>query len=395
MATIGILNTPLHGHVIPANRLGAALVRRGHRVIAWAPERFRGMIEAAGAEHRVSPGRMGEEIRLAGRERVSVLTGPPGGPSSAFWDIVAARTQAGRAGTREVIEQLHAEGVELLVHDYMLVAGRIAGLWLGLPRVSSRSFYLQGVAGPFAPPDPPRPRTAEALEAARGAVARDWGIDLGGPMDLERNAGDVNVFHSTPEIAGFEPPDDSWRMVGPLLEDEVGVEPALDHDDGRPLVYVAFGTLFGGRREAFVAVLDALADEDVRVLVGAGGLRPDELAPVPANATVVGFANARAVLRDAAVFVTHGGTASVHEALAAGVPMVCLPLGADHWQWSRRVCDLGAGEMLGAIAPEALRSAVLRLLEDPDVRERAAALGARLRAYDGDSLAIDAIEGLL
>ena len=234
----------------------------------------------------------------------------------------------------------------------MLVAGRIAGLWLGLPRVCSRSFYLQGVAGPFAPPDSPRPRTAEALEAARGAVARDWGIDLGGPMDLERNAGDVNVFHSTPEIAGFEPPDDSWRMVGPLLADEVGVEPALDHDDGRPLVYVAFGTLFGGRREAFAAVLDALADEDVRVLVGAGGLRPDELAPVPANATVVGFANARAVLRDAAVFVTHGGTASVHEALAAGVPMVCLPLGADHWQWSRRVCDLGAGEMLGAIAPE-------------------------------------------
>lgn len=66
MATIGIFNVGLGGHVRPTIRLAAAMRGLGHSVVVWAPEDYRALIEAADASpttpyaSKPSPGTVSE-----------------------------------------------------------------------------------------------------------------------------------------------------------------------------------------------------------------------------------------------------------------------------------------------------------------------------------------------
>jgi MGT family glycosyltransferase len=159
---------------------------------------------------------------------------------------------------------------------------------------------------------------------------------------------------------------------------------------------MALGTLFSNQPDVFRAALDGLADADVRLLVGTGGrLAPEDLGPVPDNASVERWPDGRAALREAAVAITHGGIGSVHEALAAAVPMLCLPQGADQWMWAKRMSELGVGQVLADPAPESVRDSVTELLAAEDARKRAAELAAHLSEYPGAAIAADAAQSLL
>ena len=75
----------------------------------------------------------------------------------------------------------------------------------------------------------------------------------------------------------------------------------------------------------------------------------------------------------AAAMVAHGGAGTTLAALAAGVPLVLLPLSADQPINARRVAELGAGVALdgGATCVPKLAAAVTRVLEEPCYRAAA------------------------
>jgi UDP:flavonoid glycosyltransferase YjiC (YdhE family) len=84
----------------------------------------------------------------------------------------------------------------------------------------------------------------------------------------------------------------------------------------------------------------------------------------------------------------------VHDALLAGVPMLCLPQGTDNRGWCKRVEALGAGQIVEP-DPDALRQLVGRLLGDEETHSRTAAIGRRLKQYDGEAVVASLIEQAL
>ena len=110
---------------------------------------------------------------------------------------------------------------------------------------------------------------------------------------------------------------------------------------------------------------------------------------------MVSHVASREVLSHASVHITHCGANSIHESLAAGVPMVCLPQGADNWSWAQRIAELEVGQVLADPTPQSVRDAVTALLLDEDVRHRATELGVHLAEYPGAAIAADAVESLL
>ena len=349
--------------------------------MAWAPEAFRASLENAGAE-----------LRPVGRP----IGGAHGGqPTSGDPSIVANMAAQTAAGAEHAVETLHDEQLDLVIHDCFLPVARIAADWLGLPRVCSVPLYPPGIRRREGPRGTPPDRDViEQLLRSRDEIGRRWGVELGGLRDVTLNPGDVNLVYTTPEVAGGEPLDATWHWIGPLLEPLGAERPSTAN--GRPLVYVALGTLFSHRPSVFRGILDGLADVDVDVLVGTGGrLSPDALEPIPENATVEAWPDGRAALRDAAVTVTHAGINSVHEALTAAVPMICLPQAADQWTWAKRVEELGVGDTLVDPAPQDIRRALTRLLELEEPRRHAAALKAHLDEYPGAAIASAAIEAAL
>jgi sterol 3beta-glucosyltransferase len=67
----------------------------------------------------------------------------------------------------------------------------------------------------------------------------------------------------------------------------------------------------------------------------------------------------------------------------------------DHPFWARQVHDLGVGPRpfsRGRLSPDRLAAAIRVGTSDRRMRERAAALGERIRSEDGVACAVDAFE---
>lgn len=148
---------------------------------------------------------------------------------------------------------------------------------------------------------------------------------------------------------------------------------------GRPLVYASLGTAFNQEAgDLYARILAGVRDLPVDLLVTVGReLDPAELGPRSPHVRVERYVPQWAVLRHAAVAVTHGGSGGVIGALTHGVPVVALPLGADQPSNAARVRALGAGRVLDAVdaTPSEIGDAVAALLGDRPER----AVAARLR----------------
>jgi MGT family glycosyltransferase len=148
----------------------------------------------------------------------------------------------------------------------------------------------------------------------------------------------------------------------PYLRPQDNMPTWLASTGDAPLVAVTLGTVYGTDIDLLRAVLDGLADEDVTVVVGTGNSEiTSALAPYPRNALVYDWVPWTHVLKRAAVAVTHGGAGSTLACLYHGVPIVLVPLGADHFTNCRAIDRSGAAVVLRReeVTAEALRQAVL------------------------------------
>jgi len=167
--------------------------------------------------------------------------------------------------------------------------------------------------------------------------------------------------------------------------------------DSRPLVYVSFGSVAGTMPTAgtlYAAVYEAAAELPARVLLTLG--QPDAdveaLGAAPANLRVERWVAPADVLAQADAVVSHGGFGTTLGAIAAGLPLVVVPLFGDQPDNARRVEAVGAGAVVwpdadappegvrSTIDPTALCEAVATVLEDPAYRRVAAGLAAEMAA---------------
>jgi MGT family glycosyltransferase len=369
MARIGVVNVPFYSHVEAATRLSEALLRLGHELVVWAPEPCREGVEKIGASFQP------QEVEM-----------PPAGN---FMQFAADMAAVAERHTQETIEDIHAADLDVLVHDSQAVWARVAGEYLGLPRMVSHPMFPWSTSHKVVPAvdqielesDPEADR--ERFEASWRAVAFRWGVELGQWHHTihSTDVSDTTIAYTTERMVGGWGPE-GWNFVGPLMTD---VPISRPEPDARPLVYVCFGTSFNYRKHLFAAVIEGLADEPVDVLVstGMGKVSPADLEPLPDNVVVEEFAKNREVLERASVHITHSGCNSVHESLLAGVPMLSLPQAYDQYPLAYRVQDLGASRVVME-TPTSVRDGLRWLLEDPSGSARARELGGHLRRYDGD-----------
>jgi MGT family glycosyltransferase len=195
----------------------------------------------------------------------------------------------------------------------------------------------------------------------------------------------------------FEYPRSDWppsvRMVGPGVWDPPAKSPAWLEDVKRPLVLVTCSTEFQNDGKLVRMALEALAGEDVEVVVTTAGVDPSSFTPPP-NARVERFVPHRPVLERAACVVCHGGMGITQKALALGVPVCVVPFGRDQFEVARHVEVAGAGSRLPAsrLRPECLRSAVREAIGKKGGAERIAATFA---SAGGPRAATEALEKLL
>ena len=150
-----------------------------------------------------------------------------------------------------------------------------------------------------------------------------------------------------------------------------------------PLIYLTLGTVLGYMSIAaddLPEALEAVEQTDARVLLTVGRrLDASTLGPVPANVHVEPWIDQARVMEQAAVVVCHGGSGTALGALAAGVPLVMVPLFADQFVNGRRIAQARAGLVVEAHAPQITR-AIEAVLGDVTYRDGALGIAAEMAA---------------
>jgi UDP:flavonoid glycosyltransferase YjiC (YdhE family) len=166
----------------------------------------------------------------------------------------------------------------------------------------------------------------------------------------------------------------------------------------RPLVYATLGTIFNTESGDLLArIVRGVRELPVDVVATVGRtLDSTELGPQPANVRVERFVPQAELLPCCAVTVSHAGSGSVAGALAHGVPLVCVPIGADQPLNAARCVALGAGLSLDPLTlqPDDARAAVATVLADPRYRSGAERLRDELAAQPPVTQAVSWIESL-
>ncbi len=162
-----------------------------------------------------------------------------------------------------------------------------------------------------------------------------------------------------------------------------------------PPVYVGFGSMPSEDAAAKTRlILEALQLSGQRgvVATGWGGL---SAAGLPDNVYALESAPHDWLFPQMTAVVHHGGAGTTAAGLRAGVPTVICPFFGDQPFWGRRVASLGVGPQPIAqkrLSAEKLADALLTVIGNRAMQERAAALGAAIRSEDGIAHAVALIE---
>lgn len=178
---------------------------------------------------------------------------------------------------------------------------------------------------------------------------------------------------------------------------EASVDPELEAwlDAGTPPIFFGFGSMpVVDPAKTLEDIAVAARETGVRALVGAGW---SKLGVVDHEHVFVrsGFDHARVLPRCVGA-VHHGGAGTTAASLTAGLPTwVCAVLADQPW-WGARCAALGVGgwSHLRKTDADGFTRAI-ETLQRAEVRERAAAIGERLRGEDGLARAVEIVERVL
>ena len=141
-------------------------------------------------------------------------------------------------------------------------------------------------------------------------------------------------------------------------------------------------------------ILRALARAKQRavILSGWGGLHA---ADVPESVFMVDSVPFDWLFPRMAAVVHHGGAGTTSAGLRAGVPSIVVPFFGDQPFWGGRVAALGVGPKpipRRKLTVERLAGAIQTAVTDQAMRQRAADLGATIRAEDGVARAVAVVQ---
>ena len=403
--------------------IGQVLRSRGHRVVFIVEESFAGTLEAKGFEERLM--RLGPpptEPEVPGQFWIDFIrdTAPVFRKSTLeqLGDFIAPTWQALIDGSKYVDPRL-AEifdevAPDVIVEDNVVAFPAIAASgrpWVRI--VSCNPMEMKDpLIAPFSSGYPVADgsewpafleevqRTHRDMWADFDAFCREHGEtgltygDLGPEFIAESPY--LNLY-SYPAEADYERANGlglNWHRLDSTVrsaEATYELPDQLASRDGA-LIYLSLGSLGSADVELMQRLVDVLATTDHRVIVSKGPLA-DEIT-LHDNQSGEGFLPQPAILPMVDLVITHGGNNTVTESFHHGKSMIVLPLFWDQVDNAQRVDETGFGKRLSTYGFDdgELTGAIDRLLGDPSLHARLAAMSARIKSTSGTVRAADLIE---
>ena len=403
------------GGTVPADTsVIRAMVERGHDVRVLADSVLAPDIETTGAEH-VPWDRAPQRPNLD-PQSVIMKDWDAKTPFQAFARVRdGAMTGPAALFAADVRAELQRRPADVVVGNFFVFGAQVAAEAEGVPFAFLVSNLLS-LPGSGTPPLGPGLKPAQGpLGRARDAAINrmmkrvfDKGLDqlnaarranglaqAGSVLEnFERAARLLLMTSHAFEYESFSPPP-NVRLVGPRLDDPAWAGDWAPPAGDDPLVLVGMSSTYMDHADVLQRAATALGSLPVRGLLTTGPSIALDAIDAPPNVTVVERAPHSEVLRHASAVVTHAGHGTVLKALAAGVPVVALPLGRDQLDNAARVAHHGAGLRLKPKAKsDLIARAVRRVIDEPSFAANAERIAAAIAAETAQDRAVEELEGL-
>ncbi|MGW2911339.1 glycosyltransferase [Streptomyces asoensis] len=401
------------GDVAPFTGVGHALARAGHQVTLVTHARFAPLVTGSGVGFHALPVDPRTELES---ERGRGLHRSSTGPGKLLRVGRMARALVGRM-TDDLVAAAR-ESDALLLSASVAPLGHAIAEGLSLP---SLDLYLQPVdpTREFAPPllgggswgavgnRLAGHGVARGVERIFAPVVPSVRARLGPPAVRRPAAGPRALRGRQRVLHGFSPLVVPRPRDWPPGLDVTGYWWPYDRVSRLPAALDAFlaagpPPVFVGLGSATVPDPGRLSADIVRALRRAGlrGVVQRGWAGLTADGddmlTVDDVPHSLLFPRTAAV-VHHCGAGTTAAGVRAGVPAVPVPVQFDEGFWADRLVGLGVAPAtvpLRRLTADTLTEALLRATRDPGHRERARALGARIREEDGTARVVEAVGDL-
>lgn len=402
-----LLTIGSRGDVQPMVALGQGLRREGHEVRIATFAGFRPLVEGAGLSlaplsgtaQDVTESKEGQEMLDSGQNIVKQI-------------------RAIRAISRKLIQQegywesfqSACQNAQAVIYHYTAPQGFHLAEKLGIPSIvtaiAPAIVPTRAFPHPFWPGDP---KLGGAFNRFTHTVCEqfmwqpfrsminEWRqqhlqlppTPLRGPYTQMRTSPVLYAF--SPNVVPRAPDwDDRVRVTGSWFLEPTDWKPTGRLLDflamGSPPVYVGFGsagTLDEG--EALRIIREALRLSGQRGVVS---VHSDQLRSQATDSCIfpIDEVSHEWLFPRMSAVVHHGGSGSTAAGLRAGVPNIVVPFFADQPFWGRRIAALGVGPQpipRKELTAERLAAAIKSAINEPTMRQKAAALGEKIRAERG------------
>jgi UDP:flavonoid glycosyltransferase YjiC (YdhE family) len=382
---------PARGSLQPLLPIAFAMRQAGHEIAFASASRFRSELETRGLPFMEA----GLDWHVSDPDYIQTLCAAAGGltfPSLTGEERFAWVTEnlfiGAAAGhmVSDIIDLARQWSPDLIIRESLEFAGCVAAEALGLPHASIA-----------AAADSALDRRAELAAPLAPLRAR---ADLPPDPDGEMAFRHLHLCFTPPSFDGpgaCFPPTARFLAHQSVPAPEDRLPRWLADLPDRPTVLVSMGTVFHRTPGLHEAILAALCDEPINLLIALGFDQDrSRLGALPPHVRVEPTLPQVALLPHCSLFVTHGGFNSVKEALADGVPMVICPIAGDQPYCAKRCDALGVARV---IAPsdrnaESIRAAVRAVLSAPTYRHNAARFRDEIHALPPMDAAITMLEQL-
>ena len=229
------------------------------------------------------------------------------------------------------------------------------------------------------------PHVFEHFARPVNALRAEHGLPRIGSLLEVLTHGDYTLYADVPALSPVHELPASHRYLGPVLWSPRVAKPAWWSEVGRqrPCAYVTLGS--SGNVTALPIVLDALATLPVDVMVATAGRA--NLARVPERVFVADFLPGNEAARRSAFVISNGGSATTHQALSEGVPVLGIASNLDQYLGMNDVEHAGAGILLraGTLRVDTVRDAAARALREDTLHAAARRMASELARYDACS----------
>jgi rhamnosyltransferase subunit B len=409
------------GDANPLIALALEMRRRGNDPVLAVPEMFRSRIEPLGIGfHRIRPDQDPHDSRL-----IAMIYDIKKGTERGLREFLFP---AIRDSYEDLLAAVMADGgADLLVSGELAYAGPIVAEVTGVPWASYVLAPFSFFSAHDPPVLPPYPTLAKLQTLVPGMghliarfarfVTREWSepiYDLREELGLP--PGDDPIFDAKfsndlvlalfSSVIGEPQPDwpASTRTTGSLFYDgdagKMDLAPELEAflQAGPPPLVFTLGSaavLDAGDFYEQSALAAEQLDERAVLLVG-NDPRNLPAHRVPDSICIAEYAPYSRLFPRASLIIHQGGVGTTAQVLRAGKPMLVMPYSHDQPDNARRVRRLGVAKVIQRHRYRADTAANLirEMLAEPKYRERAAVIGAQVRAENGLREAGDALEQL-